>query len=99
MLKSRFYRGKNGEQKEAWGLESGQRKYFGLVYQSQGHGNLRVVGHFGPNEDPDGLFPRVSKQLLDAMYFWVQMGWFTRFDIEALLARLPPPARGNGGGR
>ena len=88
MLRSRFYRGSNGEHKEAWNLEAGQRKYFGLVYQSVGRGNLQVVGHFAPNEDPDGLFPRVSKQLLDAVYFYVEMGWWTRFDVEALLGRL-----------
>lgn len=54
-------------------------KAFGTI-QDVGKGRGRsfnVIGHFGPDDDPDGYFPLVKDRLLQVLREWAEKGWIT----------------------
>ena len=46
----------------------------GVVQEKQVGGGLPVVGRFGPDDDPDGIFPIVREALLRAVAWCVSRG-------------------------
>lgn len=73
--------------------DPGPETEYGII-QAQGLGRGRdfeVIGHFGPDDDPDGYFPAVKHRLMVAMAEWLRRGWITAGDIQQLTAR--PGAR------
>lgn len=64
-------------------------KPFGVIQQvGLGKGkSFKVVGHFGPNDDPDGYFPLVKGRLLGAVREYLAKGWVTREELMSLIGR------------
>jgi len=65
---------------------------FGKVFSTRGKGTLKIIGEFGPGEDPDGYFPLVKHHLLSAVREWRERGWLTDQDLQDVLTATPLPA-------
>ena len=52
-------------------------KPLGVIQETTGRGSFRTIGHFGPEDDPDGYFPLIKARLLNALREWVAKGWIT----------------------
>jgi len=58
------------------------------VGAGKGH-SFRLLGHFGPDDDPDGFHDLVRRRLLSALQKWIALGWLTRDDIISLASSIP----------
>jgi|GEM_PF-2443026 hypothetical protein len=62
-------------------------KPFGVIQAvggGKGH-SFQVLGHFGPEDDPDGYFPLVKARLLNAVKEWVAKGWISPEEADEAL--------------
>lgn len=84
-MKTLKYRGKNG-QKNNWALSPEARRHFGAVVQSRGRGNLDVVAYISPDEAEGDLYLMVKQQLLIGLQVWLQRGWLTPEDLQAIIS-------------
>ena len=60
-------------------------KPFGVIQDTTGRRNFRLIGYFSPEEDVNGFFPLVKSRLLAAVGEWLEKQWITREEVEALL--------------
>lgn len=56
---------------------------FGIIQEvGLGQGkSFKVVGHFNPDNDPDGFYPLVKARFLNAIREWVHKGWVTPQEV------------------
>lgn len=68
-------------------------KPFGVIKDmSQGRGRgFQVIGHFGPDDDPDGYYPLVKGRLLAVLREWQAKGWITAEEIADTLEPAETP--------
>jgi hypothetical protein len=52
-------------------------KPLGVIQETTGRGSFRTIGHFGPEDDPDGYFPFIKARILNIVKEWVVKGWIT----------------------
>lgn len=65
-------------------------KPFGVI-QEVGGGkgkSFRMLGYFGPEDDPDGFFPLVKARLLAAVAEWLAKGWISAGELGAVVGGL-----------
>ena len=58
---------------------------YGVTVQSEGRGTLLKLGYFTPGEDPTGSYALVKACLLKATREWLDKGWLTVEEVEAML--------------
>ncbi|MCH8005423.1 MAG: hypothetical protein IH888_04225 [Planctomycetes bacterium] len=75
----------NVPRRNAWNFPR-DPKPFGEILSSQGRGTLKVIGTFGPSDDPDGFFPLVKFNLLAAIAEYKEKGYFTPGELAELAA-------------
>lgn len=71
--------------RNAWAFERAP-KPFGEILSTAGRGTLKVIGTFGPSDDPDGFFPLIKRNLLAAIAEYKEKGYFTPGELEELAA-------------
>ena len=62
-------------------------KPFGCIQETLGRGSFKLVGYFGPEDDPDGYFPLVKARLLAAVREWLNKNWITRAEVEEAIKK------------
>lgn len=60
-------------------------KPFGVIQETMGRGTFRTIRYFQPEDDVDGFFPLVKERLMQACREWIEKGWMTREELEAVL--------------
>lgn len=56
----------------------------GYVQEFGGRGSITTAEPFGPDDDPDGFFPRFKGHLLAAVREWHEKGWITDEELASL---------------
>ncbi|MDD5510448.1 MAG: hypothetical protein PHI12_06545 [Dehalococcoidales bacterium] len=65
-------------------LGHGDKQPFGTIQEigkGKGH-SMKIIGYFGPENDPDGYFPLVRSRLILTVRRWIARGWLKLSDLK-----------------
>lgn len=60
-------------------------KPFGVVKSSEGRGTMKFERYYDIDEDEEGYFPLIKARLLNVISEWLDKGWITREEVEAIV--------------